>query len=206
MERRVRITPQLLEHAYRMGVFPMGDPETGAVEWYQPDPRAIFDIENFHVPKRLAKTMRSGRFRFTVDRAFGQVIRHCARPDVPGEMWITPRIIGVYEEMHRAGKAHSVEVWRGDDLAGGLYGIALGAAFMGESMFHLERDASKAALVYLVERLCHRGFTLLDTQFPTAHLAQFGILMVSHREYMRRLEAALARPDVSFADAPRPGQ
>ena len=183
-----------------MGVFPMGDPETGEIDWYQPNPRALIDLENFHVPRRLEKTVRSGRFRFSVNTAFGRVIRHCSRSDVPEEMWITPDIVAMYEDLHAHGKAHSVEVWRGEKLAGGLYGVAFGAAFMGESMFHLERDASKAALVYLVRRLRERGFTLLDTQFPTPHLSQFGILMVSHRQYMARLREALKREGVRFGD------
>jgi leucyl/phenylalanyl-tRNA--protein transferase len=186
------ITPLLLEAAYRQGVFPMGDPETGETGWYRPEPRTILDLDRFHVPRRLGKTMRSGRFRFTVDQAFERVIRNCARSDEPDQVWISPEIIELYCTMHRLGRAHSVEAWRGDTLAGGLYGIALGGAFMGESMFHTERDASKACLVYLVEHLRTRGFLLLDTQFPTEHLAQFGILMIPHAEYERRLEEALA--------------
>jgi len=201
MHRPFEITPELLEHAYRMGVFPMGDPETGDVAWYQPQTRAIFDLDHFHVPRRLAQTLKSGRFSFTVNRAFGDVIRRCARPHMPDEMWITPEIIRIYEEMHRAGKAHSVEAWSGEALAGGLYGVALGGAFMGESMFHVERDASKAALVYLVARLRERGFTLLDTQFPTPHLSRFGIRMVSHRNYLQLLRQALALEGVRFDDA-----
>jgi len=186
------ITPMLLEAAYRQGVFPMGDPETGEISWYRPEPRTIFDLDGFHVPRRLAKTMRSGRFRFTVDQAFEQVIRSCTRSEDPEQVWISPEIIDLYCTMHTLGKAHSIEAWRGDALAGGLYGIALGGAFMGESMFHAERDASKACLVHLVERMRTRGFLLLDTQFPTEHLAQFGIVMIPHAEYERRLEEALA--------------
>lgn len=188
-----KITPEILEMAYRNGIFPMGDPETGHLAWYQPEPRTIIDLDRFHVSRRLAKTMRSGRFEFSIDREFENVMRRCSRASAtPDEVWITPAIIDLYARMHHQGKAHSVEVWRDGELVGGLYGIALGGAFMGESMFHIERDASKAALVYLVRHLHERGFTLLDTQFPTEHLAQFGILMISHREYMKRLNAALA--------------
>jgi leucyl/phenylalanyl-tRNA--protein transferase len=185
------ITPALLETAYRQGVFPMGDPETGKVQWYLPEPRTVFDLEGFHVPRRLAKTMRSNKFRFTVDQAFEEVIRRCARADQPDQVWISPEIIDVYSEMHRLGKAHSVEAWSGKELAGGLYGVAFGGAFMGESMFHARRDASKACLVHLIERLRDRGYMLLDTQFPTEHLAQFGLEMISHEQYLQRLDRAL---------------
>jgi leucyl/phenylalanyl-tRNA---protein transferase len=187
-----KLTPDILEMAYRNGIFPMGDPETGGIAWYQPEPRTIIDLEHFHVSRRLAKTMRSGRFDFTINREFESVMRHCSRAsENPEEVWISPAIIDLYVQMHRQGKAHSVEVWREGELVGGLYGVALGGAFMGESMFHIERDASKAALVYLVQHLKERRFTLLDTQFPTEHLAQFGILMIPHREYIKRLKAAL---------------
>lgn len=198
----LEVTPQLLELAYRQGVFPMGDPETGLVNWYQPEPRTIFDLDNFHVPRRLAKLMRSGRFRFTVDRAFRDVIGQCARAHEPEAVWITPAIIDAYCRMHEIGKAHSVEAWVGDRLAGGLYGVAIGAAFMGESMFHAERDASKACLVYLVEHLRRQGFVLLDAQFPTPHLAQFGLLLIPHEEYLRRLNEAARRDWVRFTASP----
>jgi len=202
------VTVELLEAAYRQGVFPMGDPETGDLAWYRPEPRTIIDLEGFHVSRRLGKTIRGGKFRFTVDQAFDEVIRRCARRESFRECWITPEIVDLYSRFHRCGKAHSVEAWVGGDaaepcaaggeLAGGLYGVALGGAFMGESMFHAERDASKACLVYLVERLKSRGYVLLDTQFPTPHLARFGILILPHREYLARLDEALKR-DCSFA-------
>lgn len=187
-----QITPEMLEFAYCNGVFPMGDPDTGAVHWYQPEPRTVFDLENFHVPRRLAKTLRSGKFEFSINRAFGEVIRQCARTSTPDQVWITPDIIRLYEEMHRRGRAHSVETWQNGELAGGLYGMAFGGAFMGESMFHRKRDASKAALVYLVQRLQAHGYILLDTQFPTEHLSQFGLLLLPHREYMEWLQKALS--------------
>lgn len=195
-----RLTPELLECAYRQGVFPMGDPRTGRVDWYQPEPRTLISLEGFHVPRRLAKTLRTGKFRFTIDRAFEEVIRRCGRWDKPKEVWISPEIVELYCAMHARGKAHSVEAWLGERLVGGLYGIALGGAFMGESMFHTERDASKACLVRLVRHLRARGFVLLDTQFPTEHLAQFGIEIVPHAEYMRRLERALGLESVRFCD------
>jgi leucyl/phenylalanyl-tRNA--protein transferase len=195
----LRITPELLEYAYRQGIFPMGDPETGEINWYQPEPRTILDLEAFHVPRRLAKTLRSGKFQFSINQAFREVMTHCARThEDPEQIWITPEIIEIYCEMHVQGKAHSVEAWCGGQLAGGLYGIALGGAFMGESMFHVVRDASKASLAFLVHHLRTQGFTLLDTQFPTDHLAQFGIEMIPHTEYLLRLHEALDRTWVRF--------
>lgn len=193
------ITADLLEQAYRLGVFPMGDEETGELRWYQPEPRTLIDLDHFHVPRRLAKTLRSRRFRFTVNQAFDEVIHHCARRHQADGVWITDKIIALYTELHQRGKCHSVECWREGRLAGGLYGVSLGAAFMGESMFHLERDASKASLVYLVRRLRRKGFMLLDTQFPTPHLSQFGLIMLPHEEYLVLLAKALQKKAV-FAD------
>ena len=197
-QRSPKLTTALLERAYRQGVFPMGDPETGRVEWYLPDVRTLIDLEHFHVSRRLAKTLRSGRFRFSINEAFPEVIRRCGRWERPEEVWITREIVDLYCAMHTAGKAHSGEAWEGEALAGGLYGVALGGAFIGESMFHVARDASKACLVALVARLRERGFVLLDTQFPTEHLARFGIEIVPHEEYMRRLEHALQMREVRF--------
>ena len=194
-----QITPELLEATYRQGIFPMGDPETGAINWYQPEPRTIFDLEDFHVPRRLRKTLRRGIFRFTINAAFREVIENCARRNQPEDVWITPEMVELYCEMHERGKAHSVEAWVGESLAGGLYGVALGGAFMGESMFHTVRDASKACLVFLVEHLRSRGFALLDTQFPNDHLAQFGFLMIPHEEYLHRLGSALSNDQAKFA-------
>ncbi|MBN1868302.1 leucyl/phenylalanyl-tRNA--protein transferase [Candidatus Sumerlaeota bacterium] len=185
------VTPEILEAAYCQGVFPMGDPETGELAWYQPEPRTLIDLERFHVPRRLAKTIRSGKFRFTVNQAFDRVIRECARARRPDGMWITTEIVALYCRMHELGKAHSVEAWVGEELVGGLYGVAFGGAFMGESMFHVVRDASKACLVHLVERLRERGYVLLDTQFPTPHLSQFGLILLPHAAYLNLLHAAL---------------
>jgi leucyl/phenylalanyl-tRNA--protein transferase len=194
------LTPENLETAYRLGVFPMSDPETGEIDWFQPEPRTLIDLEDFHVPRRLAKTLRGDRFQYTINREFETVIRHCARCECPEEVWISEEIVEAYCALHQHGKAHSVEVWEDGELAGGLYGVALGAAFMGESMFHLRRDASKAALVYLVGRLRERGFLLLDAQYPNEYLEQFGLIQMFHADYRRLLKKALALQNVRFVD------
>jgi leucyl/phenylalanyl-tRNA--protein transferase len=191
-----RLTPEMVVRAYCMGAFPMADPRRGRIDWYAPDPRAIIPLDTFHVPRSLARTIRRGRFEVRIDTAFGRVIRACAARD---ETWISGRIMQVYEDLHRFGFAHSVEAWHGGDLAGGLYGVALGGAFFGESMFSRVTDASKVALVALVERLRERGFVLLDTQFQTEHLARFGTVEIPRAEYLRRLAAALPL-DRDFAD------
>ncbi|GIV89422.1 MAG: leucyl/phenylalanyl-tRNA--protein transferase [Chloroflexus sp.] len=189
----VRLTPELLLAAYRQGIFPMAD-EHGEIGWYEPIRRAIIPLdERFHVPRRLARTVRSGFFTVTYDTAFEQVITACAEP-APGResTWISPEIIRAYSELHRLGYAHSVECWRDGQLAGGLYGVAVGGLFAGESMFHRVRDASKVALVHLVERLRRGGFVLLDSQFIVGpHLLQFGTIEISRAEYHRLLRAAL---------------
>ena len=179
----------MLEDAYRNGIFPMGDDE--GISFYTCEPRMVIDLANFHVPRRLAKTLRSGRFEFTINRDFGAVIRNCANAHREQGVWITPAMVRLFEAFHRAGRACSVEAWRDGQLAGGLYGVAIGGAFMGESMFHLQRDASKACLVFLARRLLKRGFVLLDTQFTTPHYEQFGLLYLRHEEYLERLDAAL---------------
>jgi leucyl/phenylalanyl-tRNA---protein transferase len=189
------IDPALLVRAYREGIFPMAL-EDGEIGWFAPDPRGIIPIETFHVPSRLARVMRQGVFEVTVDRCFEAVMRACAeRPDEG--TWISEDIIESYTALHRLGLAHSVEVWRDGGLAGGLYGVHLGGAFFGESMFHRVTDASKIALASLVDRLHRRGFTLLDTQWVTPHLEQFGAIEIPREEYLRRLRRALAR-DCSF--------
>jgi leucyl/phenylalanyl-tRNA--protein transferase len=187
------IEPELLVSAYASGWFPMAV-EGGEIRWFSPDPRGIIPLDRFRVPQRLARVWRQGRFEISVDRAFSEVMQACAEidrdSDDPGT-WITPEIIESYGKLHTRGLAHSVEAWRGGRLAGGLYGVALGAAFFGESMFHRETDASKIALMALVERLRDRGYQLLDTQWSTTHLEQFGAIDVPRREYLRRLERAL---------------
>ncbi|MEO0559993.1 MAG: leucyl/phenylalanyl-tRNA--protein transferase [Bacteroidota bacterium] len=190
------LTPDLLIHAYRLGVFPMAD-ELGQVGWYAPDPRGVLPLDAVHIPKSLARVVRHGRFRITTDRAFEEVMRGCATPARGREVtWISEEIVQGYTALWRRGVAHSVECWaEGADgqleLAGGLYGVALGGAFFGESMFHRQRDASKVALVHLVDRLRAGGFVLLDTQMTTPHLERFGVVEISREEYERRLDAAL---------------
>jgi leucyl/phenylalanyl-tRNA---protein transferase len=188
------LPPDLLLYAYSQGVFPMADPNRGGeVNWFAPDPRAVIPLdERFHVPKTLRKLLRQAPFEVTADRAFQEVIRACAAPRGDGEgTWISDGIAEAYVALHREGHAHSVECWEGGALVGGLYGVSLGGAFFGESMFHRARDASKVALVHLVERLRRGGFALLDTQFLTDHLAQFGAYEIPRKEYLDRLAAAL---------------
>ena len=179
---------EALRAAYRDGWFPMGERGNRRLEWFSPDPRGILPLDGLHVPARLRRTLRRGAFEVRVDTAFGEVIRACAERD---DTWISDLIIEAYEGLHRAGDAHSVECWRGDRLVGGLYGVAIGGAFFGESMFHIETDASKVALLALVERLRARGFRLLDLQWVTPHLAQFGAINVRRAVYLRLLDAAL---------------
>jgi leucyl/phenylalanyl-tRNA--protein transferase len=185
------ISPDLLLRAYASGWFPMAEDRASdaEIEWFSPDPRGILPLDGFRIPARLARTMRSGRFRVTVDTAFERVIRACAERD---ETWINGAIFDSYLELARLGFAHSVEAWLGDELAGGLYGVSLRGAFFGESMFHTVTDASKVALVTLVERLRANGFVLLDVQWVTPHLAQFGAVAISRRRYLRLLGKSLA--------------
>ncbi len=184
------LSPERLLSAYRRGVFPWYD-ETMPICWWSPDPRAIFEIDRFQPSRRLLRTCRSARFRVTVNQDFAGVIRGCAmRPEEEGT-WITRQMIEAYEALHRLGFAHSVETWQGATLAGGLYGVALGGFFAGESMFHRRRDASKVALVFLMGRLRQRGFTLFDTQFLTEHTASLGAIEIPRAEYLRHLKAAL---------------
>jgi leucyl/phenylalanyl-tRNA--protein transferase len=182
------IDPEFLLQAYRQGFFPMADSASGEIRWYSPDTRGVFDLDMFHVPRSLASTVRKKLYDLTIDRSFERVIRACAKRD---ETWISEEIVQSYLELHRRGYAHSVEAWSGGHLVGGLYGVALGGAFFGESMFSRQRDASKVALVFLVERLKQQGFTLLDTQWLTPHLAQFGAQEISRGEYLTRLERAV---------------
>ena len=184
------IDPRLLVGAYREGLFPMGL-EDGSIGWFSPDPRGVLPLETFHVPARLARVIRKDVFELRIDTAFEAVMTACAeRPD--DGTWITPEILESYVELHRLGMAHSVEAWRDGQLAGGLYGVHLGRAFFGESMFHRVTDASKVALAALVARLRDHGFTLLDIQWTTSHLEQFGAVEIPRREYLRRLRHALS--------------
>jgi leucyl/phenylalanyl-tRNA--protein transferase len=187
----MKLTPQLLLNAYSQGIFPMADHD-GTIYWYDPDPRAILPLDGFHIPRRLARTIRRAPFELRVDSDFEAVMRACAE-SAPGRetTWINEDLIRVYTELHRAGFAHSVESWQAGQLVGGLYGVSLHGLFAGESMFSRETDASKVALVHLVERLRRGRFTLLDTQFMTPHLSRFGVIAISRREYKQRLSQAL---------------
>jgi leucyl/phenylalanyl-tRNA--protein transferase len=181
------IPPSLLLEGYLHGMFPMGM-ENGEIAWFSPDPRAIIPLDTFHVPHGLRRALRRGEFEVRVNGAFEKVMRACAdRPDT----WISEEIVQSYCELHRLGYAHSVEAWLDGELAGGLYGVAIRGAFFGESMFHWQTDASKVALHALVERLRERGFQLLDTQWTTSHLEQFGIAEIPRKDYLHRLARAM---------------
>jgi leucyl/phenylalanyl-tRNA--protein transferase len=185
------IPSPLLIRAYREGLFPMAM-EGGEIGWFSPDPRGVIPLEAFHVPSRLGRLVRQGRFRIETDRAFRAVMGACATRPVEGT-WISEEIAESYEELHRLGRAHSVEAWLDDTLVGGLYGVHLGAAFFGESMFHHVTDASKVVLVSLVERLRRQEFELLDVQWLTPHLATFGAIEIPRRVYLQKLKRALER-------------
>ena len=189
-----RINPEELLLAYRLGIFPMAESrEAEEVLWIRPHERGIIPLESFHVPRRLARVVRSDRFRVTFDRAFPRVIRGCAesQPD-RRETWINDAIIEVFEALNARALAHSVEVWHGDRLVGGLYGLAIAGAFFAESKFSREREASKVALVHLAARLKAGGFGLLDAQFPNPHLDQFGAVVVTEERFQQLLSQALA--------------
>lgn len=185
----IRLTPTVLVRAYANGIFPMGDDRTGTVQWYSPDPRAHLPLDNVHVPHNLRQRIRKREFRVTSDQAFERVIRACADRH---RTWITPRIIRSYTALHEQGAAHSVECWQDDVLTGGLYGVALGGAFFGESMFFEVSNASKVALIHLTRQLRAGGFTLLDTQYSTDHLERFGVVEIPRPDYMERLNTALS--------------
>ena len=187
--RRLTLTPEGVLLAYRHGIFPMADERSGEVLWFRPDPRAIIPLDGFHVSRSLARTIKRARFEIRVDTDFEGVMRGCA--DRPEGTWISERFIEVYAALHEAGHAHSVETWREGHLAGGTYGVALGGAFMAESMFHRETDASKVALAALVARLRQRGYILLDVQYVTPHLESLGAVEITRRGYERTLAQAL---------------
>jgi leucyl/phenylalanyl-tRNA--protein transferase len=192
------LSPQLLLAAYAQGLFPMAERrDDPTLYWVSPEMRGIVPLEAFHVPRRLVRSVRAGLFTITTDRAFGAVMQECAAPR-PGreQTWINSEIQRLYGALFAGGHAHSVECWRDGKLVGGLYGVQLGAAFFGESMFSRERDASKVALVHLVAGLIQGGFTLLDTQFLTAHLARFGAVEIPRGEYLLLLEDAVRRDAV----------
>src|SRR5712675_3283554 len=186
------ITPEVLLRAYACGIFPMAESaEDPTLFWVEPEMRGVIPLDGFRISSRLARTVRSDAFTVTINKAFKAVISGCAAPQAGrDDTWINKRIRDLYVGLHELGHAHSVEVWQGEDLAGGLYGVSLGRAFFGESMFHHARDASKVALVHLVARLIAGGFKLLDTQFVTAHLRSFGAIEVPRRRYRAMLDQA----------------
>jgi leucyl/phenylalanyl-tRNA--protein transferase len=184
------IDPDLLLNAYRLGVFPMAM-EDGEIRWFSPDPRTILPLEGFHVPHGLKRERRRSKFQIRVNTRFREVIRACAERE---DTWINGEIVASYENLHSLGWAHSVETWSGGELVGGLYGVAIGGAFFGESMFHRASGASKIALWALVERLRERRFALLDTQWITPHLKQFGAREISRALYLHLLSGAIDLP------------
>jgi leucyl/phenylalanyl-tRNA--protein transferase len=187
------ITPEVLLRAYACGIFPMSEhADDPTIFWVEPEQRGIIPLQGLHISSRLARTVRSDRFKVTVNTAFKPVIDGCATPqDGREDTWINQRIRNLYTELHHIGHCHSVEVWADDDLVGGLYGVSLGRAFFGESMFHRTRDASKVALVHLVARLIAGDYALLDTQFVTEHLRSLGAVEVSRERYRVLLDNAL---------------
>jgi leucyl/phenylalanyl-tRNA---protein transferase len=190
----IEITPLVLLKAYACGIFPMAESaEDNALYWIEPERRGVLPLDGVHVPKRLARTIRKGGFEVKIDNDFDAVIDGCAAPRAGRRStWINGRIRSLYRELFAMGHCHTIEVWQDDKLVGGLYGVHLGRAFFGESMFSRVRDASKIALVYLVARLKYGGFELLDTQFVTEHLERFGVIEVSRAEFQRKLGGALA--------------
>jgi leucyl/phenylalanyl-tRNA--protein transferase len=199
----VEITPELLLKAYACGIFPMAEnADDPGLQWFEPEWRGIVPLEGFHVPGRLARTVRSDRYTVVVDRDFDAVIAGCAAPQTGRRRtWINDRICKLYGKLFDRGHCHTVETYEGDRLVGGLYGVSLGAAFFGESMFHRARDASKVALVHLIARLRKGGFQLLDTQYITEHLKLFGAIEIAREDYHKLLEAALPR-EADFAALP----
>lgn len=196
----IEITPQVLLKAYACGIFPMAESaDDNALYWIEPERRGILPLDRAHIPRSLARTIRRGGFEVKIDNDFEAVIEGCAAPRAGRRStWINARISSLYRELFVLGHCHTVEVWKDGALVGGLYGVHLGRAFFGESMFSRVRDASKIALVYLIARLKYGGFTLLDTQFVTGHLARFGAIEVSRDRFQRLLETALA-PAPGFA-------
>jgi leucyl/phenylalanyl-tRNA--protein transferase len=185
------IDTSFLLDAYRQGFFPMGM-DDGEIGWFSPDPRGVLPIDAMHVSSRLARVVRSGRFEVVVNRDFEAVMRACAADRDDGT-WISDEILASYVALHRAGAAHSVEAWSDGRLAGGLYGVHVGGAFFGESMFHHQTDASKVALVALAARLRDRGFSLLDVQWVTPHLSRFGAIEIPRPRYLARLAQAIVQ-------------
>ena len=191
MQRKTALTPELLVVAYSRGWFPMGD-EKERITWHDPDPRAVFPLGIVRPNARFRRFLRNSGLHCTIDTAFEEVIRRCAA--LHGETWITEEMIGAYTELHCNGHAHSVETWVGDEPVGGIYGVAIGAAFFGESMFSLLSNAGKAAFYRLVEHLREKGFTLFDSQYLNGHTASLGAIEVPRSIFKTMLEGALSRP------------
>ncbi len=188
-----KLLPEWLLDAYRHGIFPWPSNSSDPMLWWSPDPRAILPLDALHVPKRLERRLRSGEFSFRVNSAFDAVIRACSTGKGREHgTWLTPKMIAAYSELHRLGHAHSVESWQAGRLVGGVYGIAIGRLFAAESMFYRVRDASKAALVYLVKHLNERGFELLDVQQWTPHTGKMGVVEIPRWEYLGRLANVVA--------------
>ncbi|MGB9152027.1 MAG: leucyl/phenylalanyl-tRNA--protein transferase [Alphaproteobacteria bacterium] len=200
-----RLTPEMLLRAYAAGIFPMAESaEATELRWYDPPVRALIPLdERFHVPRRLARTLRKQPYQVTLNRAFQDVMRGCAAPDEGRETtWINEEIIRLYTALHQRGHAHSIEVWQDEALIGGVYGVSLGRAFFGESMFSRQTDASKIALVHLVALLRHCRYTLLDTQFITTHLARFGTFEIARSAYHLLLGSAVKKTAKTFPPQP----
>jgi leucyl/phenylalanyl-tRNA--protein transferase len=199
-----RLTPDILLRAYAEGLFPMAERrDDPTLYWVSPEMRGIIPLDGFHIPRRLARCVRADRFIVTADRAFAAVMKGCAAA-APGreQSWINDEILSLYTALAASGHAHSVECWQDGALVGGLYGVKLGAAFFGESMFSRVTDASKVALVHLVARLIAGGFQLLDTQFLTAHLAQFGAVEIPKASYLKKLNDALQHQGIWAGSGP----
>ena len=201
------LTPDMVLRAYAIGVFPMAeDRDDPDLFWIDPRMRGVLPLEDFHVPKRLRRTVRSSRFQVTFNQSFEDVIEGCAEAtERRPRTWINDKILTLYTSLYRMNHAHSVEVWDGEELVGGLYGVSLGAAFFGESMFSRARDASKVALIHLAARLTRGGFTLLDSQFVTRHLQNFGAIEVPRAEY-RAILADAVNGDADFSRDPTPDE
>ncbi len=191
------LTADLLIQAYAQGYFPMADTADGPAHWYHPDPRAVLPLDGMKISKSLAKQIRRKPYRITDNRVFEQVIRACAHRE---ETWINEEIIHAYTDLHKRGCAHSIEAWQGDQLVGGLYGVSIGGAFCGESMFSRATDASKICLAYLVDHLRTQGYRLLDTQFSNPHMARLGVIEIPQAQYLQQLAEAI-KLDVCWGDS-----
>ena len=200
------LTPEILLRAYAVGLFPMAEHrDDPTLYWIDPEKRGVLPLDDFHIPRRLRRTVRRNEFDVRCNTAFTDVIRACAAPgEGRDESWINDEIVALYTTLNEMGRAHSVEAWRDGELVGGLYGVALGAAFFGESMFSTVRDASKVALVHLVARLKKADFALLDTQFVTDHLAQFGVVEMPRSGFRQLLSSALDRSAAFPAELSQP--